>query len=134
MLNLIYPTFTFSKSKINNKDIKTTSLTSLLLTDFTHFSAFSKKMPLRKKCPYSEFFCSIFSRIWTEYGEILRISLYSVRMRRNMDQKNSEYGHFSSSVPVCSLPMLYHCFSCLYSSVCALLLHQKIRKRFEILI
>ena len=24
---------------------------------------------LREKCPYSEFFWSIFSRIWTEYGE-----------------------------------------------------------------
>ena len=24
-------------------------------------------MSLRKKCPYSEFFCSVFSRIWTEY-------------------------------------------------------------------
>ena len=25
---------------------------------------------LREKCPYSEFFWSLFSRIWTEYGEI----------------------------------------------------------------
>ena len=25
---------------------------------------------LREKCPYLEFFWSIFSRIWTEYGEI----------------------------------------------------------------
>ena len=33
------------------------------------------------------FFWSVFSRIWTEYGEILRISLYSVRMREHMDQK-----------------------------------------------
>ena len=30
---------------------------------------------------------SIFSRIWTEYGEILGISPYSVRMRENTDQK-----------------------------------------------
>ena len=50
---------------------------------------------LREKCPYSEFFWSVFFRSWTEYGDILRISLYSVRMRENMDQKNSEYGHFS---------------------------------------
>ena len=28
---------------------------------------------------------------------LLRISPYSVRMRENMDQKNSEYGHFSCS-------------------------------------
>ena len=51
-----------------------------------------------EKCPYSEFFWSVFSRIRTEYGEILRISPYSVRMRENRDQKNSENGHFSCSV------------------------------------
>ena len=52
---------------------------------------------LREKCPYSEFFCSVFSRIWTEYGEIRSISPYSVRMRKNADQKNCEYGHLSRS-------------------------------------
>ena len=31
------------------------------------------------------YFWSVFSRIWTEYGEIQRISLYSVRMRENTD-------------------------------------------------
>ena len=49
------------------------------------------------KCPYSEFFWSVFSRIRTEYAEILRISPYSARMRENTDQKNFEYGHFSRS-------------------------------------
>ena len=49
-----------------------------------------KVIHLRKKCPYSELFWSVFSRIWTEYGEILRISPYSVRMRENADQNNSE--------------------------------------------
>ena len=47
------------------------------------------------KCPYSEFLWSVFSRIRTEYGEILRISPYSVQMQENTDQKNSECGHFS---------------------------------------
>ena len=56
------------------------------------------KIKLREKCPYLEFFWSIFSRILTEYGRILRISLNSVCMRGNTDQKNSEYGHFSRSV------------------------------------
>ena len=37
-------------------------------------------------------------RMWTEYGEIRRISPYSVRMRENKDQKKTEYGHFSRSV------------------------------------
>ena len=53
--------------------------------------------PLRKNCPYSELFWSAFSRIWTKYEEILRISPYSVRTRENAHQNNSEYGHFSRS-------------------------------------
>ena len=40
---------------------------------------------------------SIFSRIWTEYREILRTSPHSLRMREIMEQKNSEYGQFSRS-------------------------------------
>ena len=31
---------------------------------------FLKIFPLRKECPYSELFRSVFSRIRTEYGEI----------------------------------------------------------------
>ena len=52
---------------------------------------------LRKKCPYSELFWSVFSRIQTEYREILRTFPYSVQMRENVDQNNSEYGHFLRS-------------------------------------
>ena len=57
-------------------------------------------LTLRKKYPYSEFFWSVFSRIRTEYEEILRISLYSIRMQENTGHKNSEYGNFSRSVKV----------------------------------
>ena len=46
-------------------------------------------LTLREKCPFSEFFWSLFSSIWTEYGEIGSISPCSVRMRENTDQKNS---------------------------------------------
>ena len=53
--------------------------------------------PVSLPCPYSELFWSAFSRIWTEYGEILRIFLYSVQMQENVDQNNSEYGLFSCS-------------------------------------
>ena len=59
---------------------------------------------LREKCPYSEFFWSIFSRIWTEHAEIRSISAryeispQSVQIRENTDQKNSEYKHFLRSV------------------------------------
>ena len=59
------------------------------------------KFTLRKNCPYSELFWSAFFshfsafglnterycvslRIQSEYGEILRISPYSVRMRKNV--------------------------------------------------
>ena len=48
-------------------------------------------MSLCEKCPISELFWFVFPRIWTEYGEILRISSYSVRMRENADQNDSEY-------------------------------------------
>ena len=59
---------------------------------------FLQNVTLRKKCPYSELFWSTFSRIQTEYGEMLRISLYSVQMRENADRHNSEYGKFLRSV------------------------------------
>ena len=49
---------------------------------------------LQKKRPFSELFWCAFSRIRTKYEEMLRISPYSVRMRENADQNNSEYGHF----------------------------------------
>ena len=42
-------------------------------------------------------FWSVFPGIQTEYGEIHRISPYSVRMRENTDQNNSEYVHFLRS-------------------------------------
>ena len=50
------------------------------------------KMALPETCPYSELFWSTFFRIRTEFGEILCIFPYSVRMRENTDQNNSEYG------------------------------------------
>ena len=50
-----------------------------------------KTNSLRKKCPDSELFWSVFSRIRTEYGKIRSTSPYSVRMRENADQSNSEY-------------------------------------------
>ena len=48
-----------------------------------------------QKCPYSEFFWSVSSRIRIEYGDIRSISPYSVRIWENTDQKNSKYEHFS---------------------------------------
>ena len=43
-------------------------------------------------------FCWLaFSHIWTERADLQSKPLYSVQMRENADQKNSEYGHFSHS-------------------------------------
>ena len=53
---------------------------------------------LRKMCPYSELFWSVFALIWTKYREIIRISPYSVKMLEIMDQKNSEYGYFQAVI------------------------------------
>ena len=66
--------------------------------DFLVNNLYVNQFTLREKCPYSEFFWSIFSHIRNEYGGIPRISPYSVRMRENTDQKNVENGHFSLSV------------------------------------
>ena len=66
----------------------------------------NRSSTLRKKCPYSELFWFAYSRIWTEYGEILRISPYSNRMRKNVDQNNSEYGHFLRSANVNAFTLL----------------------------
>ena len=59
----------------------------------------SQRNSLREKCSYSRLFWSAFSHIWTAYGEIRSISPYSVRMRENVDQNNSEYGHFLCNDP-----------------------------------
>ena len=52
------------------------------------------KETLCEKCPYWDFFWSVFFHIQTL---LLRISPYAVRMRENMNQKNFEHGHFSRS-------------------------------------
>ena len=46
---------------------------------------------LREKCPYSDFFWSVFSLIRTQCGD-------SVRMGENTDQKHSEYRHILRSI------------------------------------
>ena len=51
-------------------------------------------MTLREKRPYSELFWSTFSRIRTEYGEMLRISQYSVRMQEMRTRITSYTNNF----------------------------------------
>ena len=52
---------------------------------------------LRENSPNLEFFWFVFSRIRTEYGKMFHISLYSVQMLENTDQKNSKYEPFLRS-------------------------------------
>ena len=42
---------------------------------------------MREKYPNTEFFLVRFSLVRNEYGEIFRISPYSIQMRENTDQK-----------------------------------------------
>ena len=50
------------------------------------------------KSPYSEFFCSVIFLIWTECEDLHCKPPYSVRMRENTVQKNTNYRHLSQSV------------------------------------
>ena len=63
----------------------------------SYLKNYKQRHCVRKKRLYLELFCSAFSRIWTEYGEIRSISPYSVRMRENTEQNSSEYGHILRS-------------------------------------
>ena len=64
--------------------------------DITKFSKYlcHKLHTLGKNCPYSELFWFVFSLIWIEYVEILLNCPYSVRMRGDTNQNNSEHGLF----------------------------------------
>ena len=66
------------------------SLLSFSRKKVSHCIRQKEYISLHGKCPYSEFFWPLFSRI--------RVFPYSVRMRENAGQKNFKYGHFSRSV------------------------------------
>ena len=44
-----------------------------------------------KSVQIRSFFRSVFSRIWTEYGDLRSISPHSLRIRENTDQKKTPY-------------------------------------------
>ena len=76
--------------------------TTVLLNIFNPVNRCFCSNPFLSHCVKSvhirSFFWSVFSRIQTEYKEILGISPHLVRMRENTDQKNSVFGHFSRSI------------------------------------
>ena len=59
--------------------------TTFILRQFVETLLILILIALRKKCLYSEFFWSVFSRVRNEYEEIRSISPYTVRMRENAD-------------------------------------------------
>ena len=61
------------------------------------------ELPLREKCPNRVFFCSVFSHIGTEYGELIRKSPYSVRIWENTDKKKLRIWTLFSECTVCFL-------------------------------
>ena len=52
---------------------------------------------LREECLYSEFFCSVFTLVWTEHRDLRSKSPYSVQMREKAELESSKYGHFLRS-------------------------------------
>ena len=91
---------------------------TILKQFFLQFLLHLRLCTLRKKCPYSELFWSAFSRIWTEYGEILCIQSECGKMRfgitPNMDtfyavvitEKLKHFGRIK-----CYLQSIHLCFS-----------------------
>ena len=75
-----------------------TLISKLFHIDRMRISNFNKKplsLALRKRCPYSELFWSVIRSYSELFWEMRSISLYSVRMRKNADHNNFEYGHFT---------------------------------------
>ena len=62
----------------------------LIVSNTLSFLLFLLSIALREKCTYSELIWSAFSRIRTEYGDILSIFPYSAQVREDADQNNSE--------------------------------------------
>ena len=67
-------------------------------------------MSLCKKCPYSEILWSVFSRIRTEYEDLLRKSPYSVRMREKIDRETPNVDIFHAVNFSIFLPKLHKTF------------------------
>ena len=83
-------TFPVFEIKIGKKPTLQQFLSKLVEIS-TWYYVFLQVNSLREKCPYTEFFWSIFFCIR------LCKSPYSVRIQENADQKNSVFGHFSRS-------------------------------------
>ena len=68
-----------------NMEIQRFKHSRLLCSRF--LDPFNENVHYVKSVETRNFFWSVFSRIWTEYGDLLHKFPYSVRMRENTDQK-----------------------------------------------
>ena len=59
---------------------------------------------MRKKCPYLEFFWSVFSRMWTEYSVSLRIQPECGKIRTRKTQ-NTDTFHAVKNLGVGQIPL-----------------------------
>ena len=68
---------------------------SLLLMNWSYFKILQS---LCEKCPNTEFFWSVFPRIWTEYGDIYAVNFcIQSEYEKIRTRKNSVFGHFLHS-------------------------------------
>ena len=75
-----------------NKTIRSYKFTSIFSKNANITDVFKKDLKLSKRhfvksFQIRSFFWSIFCFIWTEYGDLLSKSPYSVRIQENMDQE-----------------------------------------------
>ena len=88
----LYPPQFFSFFRISQICRPGISKQFIVFLTYTHLCFLG--LTLHEKCPYSELFWFVFSSI----RQIQSISMYSVQMRENTDQNNSENGHFLRNV------------------------------------
>ena len=76
---------------------------AVLLTDILKGFTGFLQVTMLEKCPYSKFFWFVFSRIWTKYGEIFRISPYSVRIREIRTRKTANTNTFHAMLAISNI-------------------------------
>ena len=89
----------------HNKEIRKSNLHGNYIVSLDYFFGsclskriFSLSFVLRKKVFVFGVFSVVFSRNWSECGDLRCKSQCLVRMKENNDQKNFKYGHFSRIV------------------------------------
>ena len=83
-------------SKLNHRStLGNSSFTSLLPNVHVRETLISSNNLCVKSVQIAIFFWPVFSCIWTEYGDLLHKSHYSVKLQENTNKKKSLFGDFS---------------------------------------